>query len=269
MKTLIAIYGILLVTGGFLNIGHAAEQIPGAEAKPSSYFYTGKPYDKDLGEYTFAHRDYDPGINRWTTVDPDGFPDGANNRIYAPNPTSAIDPTGCDLKLVSQPDFSVLNTGWSYSAAYNTAIGYFQDRTCIEYTSLGTDQTLQPLVGQNGQPLTATASETTTSGYQAGITFGGTYQNVTVSGNFSRSWGSGSGGATTQTQAAITGATLVAEVAYGVMTVYVQSEYLVKNADGTYSPAGDPGSAAYGWISESTLGDGETFNEGLGIAFYE
>lgn len=72
----------------------AAETIPGAEAKPAAYFYTGKPYDEDLGGYVFNYRTYSPNVNRWTTPDPSGFPDGANNRIYAPVPTNEFDYLG-------------------------------------------------------------------------------------------------------------------------------------------------------------------------------
>jgi RHS repeat-associated protein len=68
--------------------------IPGVGVQPDTYFYTGKPYDADLGEYTFAYRSYNPEVNRWTTPDPSGFPDGANNRIYGATPTSALDPLG-------------------------------------------------------------------------------------------------------------------------------------------------------------------------------
>jgi RHS repeat-associated protein len=57
-------------------------------------FFTGKPYDADLGAYLFNYRSYDPALCRWTTPDPSGFPDGANNWVYAPVPTMEIDPLG-------------------------------------------------------------------------------------------------------------------------------------------------------------------------------
>ena len=59
--------------------------------KESTVFYTGKPYIAETGSYAFRFRQYNPELSRWTTVDPSGFPDGANNRIYAPTPTMAID----------------------------------------------------------------------------------------------------------------------------------------------------------------------------------
>jgi RHS repeat-associated protein len=60
----------------------------------STPFYTGKPYLAESGSYAFKYREYNPEMNRWTTVDPSGFPDGANNRVYAPIVTIQIDPTG-------------------------------------------------------------------------------------------------------------------------------------------------------------------------------
>jgi len=57
----------------------------------STPFYTGKPYLAESGSYTFKYREYNPEMNRWTTVDPSGFPDGANNRVYAAVPTSQVD----------------------------------------------------------------------------------------------------------------------------------------------------------------------------------
>lgn len=59
--------------------------------QPVEYFYTGKPYDADTKTYTFKYRSYDPELNRWTTADPSGFPDGANNQIYAPTPLFQLD----------------------------------------------------------------------------------------------------------------------------------------------------------------------------------
>lgn len=74
---------------------HAGEEnLPGIAAQPASYFYTGKPYDCDLDAYAFAFRSYDPVVARWTSTDPSGFPDGANNSFYAPSPTTGLDANG-------------------------------------------------------------------------------------------------------------------------------------------------------------------------------
>jgi RHS repeat-associated protein len=60
----------------------------------STPFYTGKPYLADSGSYAFKYREYNPEMGRWITVDPSGFPDGANNRMYAAVPTTQLDPLG-------------------------------------------------------------------------------------------------------------------------------------------------------------------------------
>ncbi|MDR2462916.1 MAG: hypothetical protein LBD30_03950, partial [Verrucomicrobiales bacterium] len=54
-------------------------------------FYTGKPYDAEIGGYVFKYRNYSPETQRWTTADPSGFPDGANNYGYVNAPTIQLD----------------------------------------------------------------------------------------------------------------------------------------------------------------------------------
>ncbi len=56
--------------------------------------YTGKPYSKALGAYVFNARAYDATTSRWTTQDPSGFPDGANNRVYCSSPLTNVDSVG-------------------------------------------------------------------------------------------------------------------------------------------------------------------------------
>ena len=63
------------------------------------FFYTGKPYLEETGQYLFLLRHYDPELARWTTADPSGFPDGANNIAYMAVPTSEFDWQG--LKSVA------------------------------------------------------------------------------------------------------------------------------------------------------------------------
>lgn len=58
------------------------------------YSFTGQPFNSDTHEYLFAFRSYDSMGSRWTTTDPSGFPDGANNNVYAPVPTFQFDTTG-------------------------------------------------------------------------------------------------------------------------------------------------------------------------------
>jgi RHS repeat-associated protein len=70
-------------------------------------FYTGKPYLPSSGDYAFKYRSYNPEMARWTSEDPSGFPDGANNRLYiSGKATYALDADG--LKIVSTADFYTL-----------------------------------------------------------------------------------------------------------------------------------------------------------------
>ncbi len=66
-------------------------------------FYTGKPFETARDGYLFKYRNYDPELNRWTSIDPSGFLDGANGNIYVGNgTTSDLDPNGLwKVKLVS------------------------------------------------------------------------------------------------------------------------------------------------------------------------
>lgn len=90
--------------------GYAAEETP---------FYTGKPYLASSGGYAFKYRSYNPELLRWTSEDPSGFPDGANQSRYAPNPTSELDFMGLatwKLKIINQnltnSDTGIVNTGF-------------------------------------------------------------------------------------------------------------------------------------------------------------
>jgi RHS repeat-associated protein len=136
MKKLIATYGIFLLMGSFLNIVHAADQVPGVAAKPESYFYTGKPYDEDSSGYLFMCRTYNPETSRWTSADPSGFPDGPNNQFYAPSPTNQIDSLGLAI-TISNP------TGGSCSGKYFGT----------NYTVTTTDITVKPVSQQNIKTL--------------------------------------------------------------------------------------------------------------------
>jgi RHS repeat-associated protein len=82
---LIAAMALFAVSGLFAKNQPKKEEVPGVAAQPAEFFYTGKPYDSDLGAYTFNYRNYDPELKRWTSMDPSGFPDGANNSTYVLN----------------------------------------------------------------------------------------------------------------------------------------------------------------------------------------
>jgi len=108
-------------------------------------FYTGRPYIESTGSYAFKYRSYNPELARWTSEDPSGFPDGANQNSYAPIPTFGIDCGGLftvdlagykadsdtwttsgtlttytvrttDLSVLSANDFNATMTGWSFTA---------------------------------------------------------------------------------------------------------------------------------------------------------
>ena len=55
--------------------------------RDSQFFYTGKPFIAETGSYAFLFRNYNPELSRWTTIDPSGFPNGANNFLYVSNNT--------------------------------------------------------------------------------------------------------------------------------------------------------------------------------------
>jgi RHS repeat-associated protein len=72
----------------------ASEATSQGYASDETAFYTGKPYLATSGNYAFKYRSYSPQLARWTSNDPSGFPDGANQAFYAPNPNFEFDPDG-------------------------------------------------------------------------------------------------------------------------------------------------------------------------------
>ena len=54
------------------------------ETDEKSAMFTGKPYIGELG-YAFLFRNYRPGLGKWQTSDPLGYPDGWNNFAYCNN----------------------------------------------------------------------------------------------------------------------------------------------------------------------------------------
>jgi RHS repeat-associated protein len=88
---------------------------------PQDIFYTGKPYLEETGQYVFLFRHYDPELGRWTTSDPSGFPDGANNVAYMAVPTTEFDWQG--LKSVA---WVAAWTSLVSSEIMNTSYNQFQ-----------------------------------------------------------------------------------------------------------------------------------------------
>jgi RHS repeat-associated protein len=57
------------------------------------YGFTGQRFEKELGVYSFAFRDYDPGLMRWLEEDP--LKDGLNWYAYCDgDPVNFVDPLG-------------------------------------------------------------------------------------------------------------------------------------------------------------------------------
>jgi len=120
-----------------------AAQAPEVEPTKSETptLYTGKISDADSGGYLFRYRSYDSELSRWTTVDPSGFPDGANNGKYAPTPTHDLDPNGAYSLggvLTPSPDtvwnadqtlravaFNATKVDWSASGAFSSITSQF------------------------------------------------------------------------------------------------------------------------------------------------
>jgi RHS repeat-associated protein len=95
-----------------------------APTQDGGVFYTGKPYLAESGSYAFKYREYNPEMGRWTTVDPSGFPDGANNRIYVTEPTACIDNNGLKRTLVYggsvTADITIQNQWFTYTMVVTT-----------------------------------------------------------------------------------------------------------------------------------------------------
>ena len=113
-KSLLVAALSLFAASGLMAKQQAKDEVPGVAAQPASYFYTGKPYDADLGAYTFNYRNYDPTLKRWTTIDPSGFPDGANNSVYGCNtPTTSIDYLGFFTVTVPERTAKICWAWWN------------------------------------------------------------------------------------------------------------------------------------------------------------
>jgi RHS repeat-associated protein len=107
------------------DAAQAAQAAQAASSRPSTIdsltaFYTGKPYLAESGSYAFKYREYNPEMNRWTTVDPSGFPDGANNRVYVNNSVlTHIDNNGCQIAdLNFSGDVLTAVVDWNIAETY-------------------------------------------------------------------------------------------------------------------------------------------------------
>ena len=136
------------------TVAKEAAQASASAKSESSGFYTGKPYLAESGSYAFKYREYNPEMNRWTTVDPSGFPDGANNRLNVKNRvTSTVDDDGLMSLSIDGMSFS-FNNG-TLSAA--------QDFGPTTYNGTQSDETISVTVSGTG----------TVSGMPAGVGLSG------------------------------------------------------------------------------------------------
>jgi len=62
-------------------------------SRAADALFTGKPHVDGLG-YAFLFRNYRPGLGKWQTADPLGYPDGWNQLAYCMNPISHFDYLG-------------------------------------------------------------------------------------------------------------------------------------------------------------------------------
>jgi len=134
----------------------AARSSQSNQLPPVAGFYTGKPYLAESGSYAFKYREYNPETARWTTIDPSGFPDGANNRLNVKNRvTSTVDDDGLMSLSIDGMSFS-FNNG-TLSAA--------QDFGPTTYNGTQSDETISVTVSGTGTG--------TVSGMPAGVGLSG------------------------------------------------------------------------------------------------
>ena len=128
---------------------HAAPVVASAQAPDEqTSFFTGKPYDATSGTYLFKYRAYRPMIARWTSADPNGFPDGVNNYAYIRNdPTRWMDTKGLSGTLAVKSSSDGVSS-WSLSG--HGWVAYRADGTDF-FTTYGTWGNNPPENGgQNG-----------------------------------------------------------------------------------------------------------------------
>jgi RHS repeat-associated protein len=163
----------------------------------STPFYTGKPYLADSGSYAFKYREYNPEMGRWTTVDPSGFPDGANNILYVSNlATIAIDSNGLIKKVlwcVSLPGDSKTSDQWSWTEISNAQSSFRSTLVSADSSSSGGQNPTHYLDDGDWFDFGSVASPPGLSNYsQYDKIFVACHGNVDPSGNLNGEWWSGS-----------------------------------------------------------------------------
>jgi len=128
MKLNGTLFVIILSISAFGEVSaksQVGDTLPGVAVQSEEYFYTGKPYGPDLGAYLFKYRSYDPMLARWSSLDPAGFRDCANNHLYAPVPTFEFDPLGLEKYTYGYSFYGYYkpNPGGTFSLVVTTATG--------------------------------------------------------------------------------------------------------------------------------------------------
>jgi len=128
---------------------HKTADSENSESKSGVSFFTGKPFDSDSNSYLFKYRAYDSELNRWTTPDPSGFPDGPNNLSYLAVPTFQFDYQGLETMTVTA-SWTVPRTESYYNPSTGTmlTISYTARVTrdiVVDYTATADSVTLNSM----------------------------------------------------------------------------------------------------------------------------
>jgi RHS repeat-associated protein len=100
----------------------SAETAATQASSATSAFYTGKPFVEETGSYAFMLRQYDPELNRWTTLDPSGYSDGPNNSAYNATPTYEYDWQGLETKSTTLKFAVAFQNEQQFSTALATGV---------------------------------------------------------------------------------------------------------------------------------------------------
>jgi len=104
-------------------------------SRAADALFTGKPHVDGLG-YAFLFRNYRPGLGKWMTADPLGYPDGWNRLAYGNN--SVLD--GFDCLGAAWTDNDMLAYYYRYDAGlaqwiYGQVVAWFSST----YDTIDTD----------------------------------------------------------------------------------------------------------------------------------
>ncbi len=139
------------------------------ETDEKSAMFTGKPYIGELG-YAFLFRNYRPGLGKWQTSDPLGYPDGWNNFAYCNNwVNDAINLFGgillsTESATMTTSPYEIVTIELS-AIIINTliAMGAFKDLSYkVGLTANGNDTGNTPVI--SGEQFLLTGSSTSSGG---------------------------------------------------------------------------------------------------------